>query len=143
MQDGLTPKPARRLIAAGAPLSSPNTPVPRRRPARTLRRRRPRRRELVTNTILFVQQLLNGLLAGAHHLLIALGLSLIFSLGGIVNLAHGAFYALGAYLVVALGPKLGFAGGAGVARHCRHPRRHHRAAAVPPLLQAAAGSLCC
>ena len=47
------------------------------------------------NTVLFVQQLLNGLLAGAYYLLIALGLSLIFSLGGIVNLAHGAFYALG------------------------------------------------
>ncbi len=44
--------------------------------------------------------------------MIALGLSLIFSLGGIVNLAHGAFYAIGAYLVVTLGPKLGFAGAA-------------------------------
>jgi len=32
-----------------------------------------------------------------YYLLIALGLSLIFSLGGIVNLAHGAFYAIGAY----------------------------------------------
>ncbi len=64
------------------------------------------------NTVLFVQQLLNGLLAGAYYLLIALGLSLIFSLGGIVNLAHGAFYALGAYMVVTLGPKLGFAGAA-------------------------------
>jgi branched-chain amino acid transport system permease protein len=32
---------------------------------------------------------LNGLLVGAYYLLIALGLSLIFSLGGIVNLAHG------------------------------------------------------
>lgn len=64
------------------------------------------------NTVLFVQQLLNGLLAGAYYLLIALGLSLIFSLGGIVNLAHGAFYALGAYLVVSLGPKVGFAGAA-------------------------------
>ena len=41
--------------------------------------------------MLFVQHLLNGLLAGAYYLLIALGLSLIFSLGGIVNLAHGAF----------------------------------------------------
>lgn len=64
------------------------------------------------NTVLFVQHLLNGLLAGAYYLLIALGLSLIFSLGGIVNLAHGAFYALGAYLVVSLGPQVGFAGAA-------------------------------
>ena len=41
---------------------------------------------------LFLQQVLNGLLAASYYLLIALGLSLIFSLGGIVNLAHGAFY---------------------------------------------------
>jgi len=60
--------------------------------------------------VLFVQHLLNGLLAGAYYLLIALGLSLIFSLGGIVNLAHGAFYAIGAYLTVLLSPHIGFAG---------------------------------
>ena len=49
-----------------------------------------------------LEQVLNGLLAGAYYLLIALGLSLIFSLGGLVNLAHGAFYALGAYFAVKL-----------------------------------------
>ena len=38
----------------------------------------------------------------------ALGLSLIFSVGGIVNLAHGAFYALGAYLSVEITKYLGF-----------------------------------
>jgi len=54
--------------------------------------------------------LLNGLLAGSYYLLIALGLSLIFSLGGIVNLAHGAFYAIGAYLAVSIGSSLGFTG---------------------------------
>ncbi len=47
-----------------------------------------------------LEQVINGLLAGAYYLLIALGLSLIFSLGGLVNLAHGAFYALGAYFAV-------------------------------------------
>ena len=60
--------------------------------------------------MLFLQHLLNGLLAGAYYLLIALGLSLIFSLGGIVNLAHGAFYAIGAYLAVTIGERLGFTG---------------------------------
>jgi len=60
--------------------------------------------------VLLVQHLLNGLLAGAYYLLIALGLSLIFSLGGIVNLAHGAFYAIGAYLAVSIGASLGFGG---------------------------------
>ncbi len=59
---------------------------------------------------LFLQQLANGLLDGVYYLLIALGLSMIFSLGGIVNLAHGAFYAVGAYLTVVLGPHIGFGG---------------------------------
>ena len=62
--------------------------------------------------MLVLQHLLNGLLAGAYYLLIALGLSLIFSLGGIVNLAHGAFYAIGAYLAVSIGDRLGFGGAA-------------------------------
>lgn len=59
---------------------------------------------------LFIQQVLNGLLDGVYYLLIALGLSLIFSLGGIVNLAHGAFYAVGAYLTIVLAPHIGFGG---------------------------------
>lgn len=52
--------------------------------------------------VFFIEQILNGLLVGGYYLLIALGLSLIFSLGGIVNLAHGAFYALGAYGAVVI-----------------------------------------
>jgi len=62
------------------------------------------------SAVLLAQQILNGLLDGVYYLLIALGLSLIFSLGGIVNLAHGAFYAIGAYLTLVLSPYLGFAG---------------------------------
>ena len=60
--------------------------------------------------IFIIEQVLNGLLSGAYYLLIALGLSLIFSLGGIVNLAHGGFYAIGAYLAVLLTNRIGFAG---------------------------------
>ena len=60
--------------------------------------------------VFLLEQVLNGLLVGAYYLLIALGLSLIFSLGGIVNLAHGAFYAIGAYMAVTLAPRIGFAG---------------------------------
>ena len=52
--------------------------------------------------VFILEQVLNGLLVGAYYLLIALGLSLIFALGGIVNLAHGGFYAIGAYLAVVL-----------------------------------------
>jgi branched-chain amino acid transport system permease protein len=59
---------------------------------------------------LFLQHIANGLLDGVYYLLIALGLSLIFSLGGIVNLAHGAFYAIGAYLTIVVSPYVGFAG---------------------------------
>lgn len=59
---------------------------------------------------LILQQILNGLLDGVYYLLIALGLSLIFSLGGIINLAHGAFYAIGAYITVTISPHVGFGG---------------------------------
>src|SRR5262249_57471743 len=56
-----------------------------------------------------LEQVVNGLVLGGYYLLIALGLSLIFSVGGIVNLAHGAFYALGAYASVEIAKYLGFA----------------------------------
>jgi len=55
-----------------------------------------------------LEQVVNGLVLGGYYLLIALGLSLIFSVGGIVNLAHGAFYAFGAYIAVELTTYLGF-----------------------------------
>ncbi len=74
-------------------------------------RRNPRRNEVMfLSTMLLMQQILNGLLDGVYYLLIALGLSLIFSLGGIVNLAHGAFFAIGAYLTLVISPYLGFGG---------------------------------
>jgi branched-chain amino acid transport system permease protein len=60
--------------------------------------------------VFIIEQVLNGLLVGAYYLLIALGLSLIFALGGIVNLAHGGFYAIGAYLAVVFADRIGFAG---------------------------------
>src|SRR5215467_1633977 len=55
-----------------------------------------------------LEQVVNGLVLGGYYLLIALGLSLIFSIGGVVNLAHGAFYAFGAYVAVALTEHIGF-----------------------------------
>ncbi|HZB93914.1 MAG TPA: branched-chain amino acid ABC transporter permease [Stellaceae bacterium] len=55
-----------------------------------------------------LEQVVNGLVLGGYYLLIALGLSLIFSVGGVVNLAHGAFYAIGAYIAVELTQRLGF-----------------------------------
>ena len=58
--------------------------------------------------LFLLEQVVNGLVLGGYYLLIALGLSLIFSVGGIVNLAHGAFYALGAYGAVEIARHLGF-----------------------------------
>jgi branched-chain amino acid transport system permease protein len=58
-----------------------------------------------------LEQVVNGLVLGGYYLLIALGLSLIFSVGGVVNLAHGAFYAIGAYVSIELVQVLGFAPG--------------------------------
>jgi branched-chain amino acid transport system permease protein len=56
------------------------------------------------------EQILNGLLVGSYYIVLSLGLSLIFSLGGVVNLAHGAFYALGAYFAYEVQRRLGFGG---------------------------------
>jgi len=58
--------------------------------------------------LFLLEQVVNGLVLGGYYLLIALGLSLIFSVGGVVNLAHGAFYALGAYASVEIAKHLGF-----------------------------------
>ena len=58
--------------------------------------------------LFLLEQVVNGLVLGGYYLLIALGLSLIFSVGGVVNLAHGAFYALGAYAAVEIAKYLGF-----------------------------------
>jgi branched-chain amino acid transport system permease protein len=62
--------------------------------------------------LFLLEQVVNGLVLGGYYLLIALGLSLIFSVGGVVNLAHGAFYAIGAYASLEIGRLLGW--GAGV-----------------------------
>jgi len=59
---------------------------------------------------LILEQVINGLLVGSFYIILSLGLSLIFSLGGVVNLAHGAFYAVGAYLAFEVEKRLGFFG---------------------------------
>jgi branched-chain amino acid transport system permease protein len=60
--------------------------------------------------VLLLEQIVNGLLVGSYYILLSLGLSLIFSLGGVVNLAHGAFYAVGAYLAWEVEKRAGFFG---------------------------------
>jgi len=44
-----------------------------------------------------LQQVFNGLVSGSFYALLALGLSVIFGMLGVVNFAHGAFYMLGAF----------------------------------------------
>ncbi len=53
-------------------------------------------------------QAVNGLVLGFIYVLIAVGLSVIFGLLGIVNFAHGAFFALGAYFAVTLEARFGW-----------------------------------
>ena len=53
-------------------------------------------------------QAANGLVLGFIYVLIAVGLSVIFGLLGIVNFAHGAFFALGAYFAVTLQARFGW-----------------------------------
>ena len=53
------------------------------------------------NTILLVEQTLNGLQFGVMLFLMAAGLTLVFGIMNLVNLAHGSMYMVGAYLAVA------------------------------------------
>lgn len=52
----------------------------------------------------------NGLIVGAFYALMALGLSLILNLSGVINFAHGGFLAIGAYIAYTLMPYTGFWG---------------------------------
>ena len=62
----------------------------------------------MTQLILF--NVFNGLIIGAFYALMALGLSLILNLSGVINFAHGGFLALGAYIAYTLLPYVGFWG---------------------------------
>ena len=62
----------------------------------------------MTQVVLF--NVFNGLIVGAFYALMALGLSLILNLSGVINFAHGGFLALGAYLAFTLIPYVGFWG---------------------------------
>ena len=61
-------------------------------------------------TQLVIFNIFNGLIIGAFYAMMALGLSLILNLSGVINFAHGGFLALGGYLAYTLSPDLGFLG---------------------------------
>src|SRR6201996_4958619 len=67
----------------------------------------------MTQLLLF--NLFNGLIIGAFYALMALGLSLILNLSGVINFAHGGFLAIGGYLAYMLIPYIGFWGALAVA----------------------------
>src|SRR5512135_3316738 len=62
----------------------------------------------MTQLVLF--NVFNGLIIGAFYALMALGLSLILNLSGVINFAHGGFLAIGGYLAYMLIPYIGFWG---------------------------------
>src|ERR1043166_8127716 len=62
-------------------------------------------------TQLIVFNIFNGLIVGSFYALMALGLSLILNLSGVINFAHGGFLAIGAYIAYSLMPYIGFWGG--------------------------------
>jgi branched-chain amino acid transport system permease protein len=54
----------------------------------------------MTQLLLF--NVFNGLIVGAFYALMALGLSLILNLSGVINFAHGGFLAIGGYIAYQL-----------------------------------------
>jgi branched-chain amino acid transport system permease protein len=85
----------------------------------------------MTQLLLF--NVTNGLIIGAFYVLMALGLSLILNLSGIINFAHGGFLALGGYIAYTLTTS--------VVPHLGIPKSEGFwvALAVAPLLTAALG----
>ncbi|WP_298926977.1 branched-chain amino acid ABC transporter permease [uncultured Ramlibacter sp.] len=96
------------------------------------------------NPEFFTIQLLNGVSYGLLLFMLSSGLTLIFSMMGVLNFAHTSFYMLGAYLAytisgvvgfwpaLVLSPLLVFALGAAFERYCL--RRVHKYGHVPELL---------
>jgi branched-chain amino acid transport system permease protein len=56
----------------------------------------------------FVISLLNGVSYGLLLFMLSSGLTLIFSMMGVLNFAHASFYMIGAYFAYSLGLKVGF-----------------------------------
>jgi len=53
-------------------------------------------------TLLFIEQVLNGLQFGVMLFLMAAGLTLVFGVMGLINLAHGSLYMIGAFAAAAV-----------------------------------------
>ncbi len=96
------------------------------------------------NLEFFVISLLNGVSYGLLLFMLSSGLTLIFSMMGVLNFAHTSFYMLGAYLAYTLSGAVGFwpalflapliVGALGAAFERYSLRRVHRFGHVPELL---------
>ncbi|MFT3815919.1 MAG: branched-chain amino acid ABC transporter permease [Acidovorax sp.] len=92
----------------------------------------------------FTISLLNGLSYGLLLFMLSSGLTLIFSMMGVLNFAHASFYMMGAYFAYALSGIVGYwpalilapllVGGAGALFECYCLRRVHKFGHVPELL---------
>src|SRR5690242_21897193 len=71
---------------------------------------RPRQRDQETARMeFFTISLLNGLSYGLMLFMLSSGLTLIYSMMGVLNFAHASFYMLGAYLGFTISQWFGFA----------------------------------
>ena len=96
------------------------------------------------NPEFFVISLLNGVSYGLLLFMLSSGLTLIFSMMGVLNFAHTSFYMLGAYLAYTISSVVGFwtalvltplvAGGLGALFERYSLRRVHKFGHVPELL---------
>ncbi len=57
---------------------------------------------------MLASQLINGLMLGMVYVCMAIGLSIIFGMIGIVNFTHGILFTLGAYFALMVGKALGY-----------------------------------
>ena len=60
------------------------------------------------NLITIFQFFVNGVVLGSIYIVVAIGLSIIFGMIGVVNFAHGVLYMLGAYATVGVTKYFGF-----------------------------------
>jgi branched-chain amino acid transport system permease protein len=56
----------------------------------------------------FIYYFMNGIVMGSLYVLMAIGLSVIFGMIGVINFAHGVVYAVGAYAMVLVTQQLGY-----------------------------------
>ncbi len=66
----------------------------------------------------FTISMLNGVSYGLLLFMLSSGLTLIFSMMGVLNFAHASFYMVGAYLAYTHHADRGFLACAGVGAHC-------------------------